>query len=130
MCGVGYMCGWLHLWLATCVVMISSLQRCMSFMRGYTGDDNGMDGYRYRTSIAIMNQQLDTNWRRSHTGHMMITCLCGPHGNIWECIGVFSGLCISTTSTKCSDLSHVKRCQTHFKTRQTFMSSVVRLGRD
>ena len=59
-------------------------------MRGYTGDDSGMDGYRYRTSIAILNQQLDTDWRRSHTGHMMITCLCGQHGNIygnvWECV--------------------------------------------
>ena len=99
-------------------------------MRGYTGDDSGMDRYRYRTSIAILKQQLDTDWRRSHTGHMMITCLCGTHGNIWECMGVFLGLCISTTSTKCLDLSCVKRCQTHFKTQQTLMSSAVKLGRD
>ena len=99
-------------------------------MRGYTGDDSGMDGYRYRTSIAILNQQLDTDWRRSHTGHMMITCLCAPHGNIWGCMGVCLGLCISMTSTKCSDVSRVKRCQTHFKTQQTLMSSVVGLGGD
>ena len=88
-CVVGYMCGY------------ELLTTEVSFMRGYTGDDSGMDGYRYRTSIAILNQQLDTDWRRSHTGHMMITCLCGPHGNIWECMGVCLGLCIRTTSTKC-----------------------------
>ena len=93
-------------------------------MRGYTGDNSGMDGYKYRTS------DTDTDWWRSHTGHMMITCLCGPHGNTWECMRVCLGLCISTTSTKCTDLSRVKRCQTHFKTRQTLMSSVVGLGRD
>ena len=79
-------------------------------MRGYTGDDSGMDGYRYRTSIAILNQQLDTDWRRSHTGHMMITCLMVHMGIQWDpcnqdtlgqsfrvpIIGVylFQGLCI------------------------------------
>ena len=69
-------------------------------MRGYTGDDSGMDGYRYMTSIAILNQQLDTD-KRSHTaGHMIITFLWS-HGDIWECIGVCLGLCIRTTSTKC-----------------------------
>ena len=77
---VGHLCGRLHVWSATCVVMISSQQRCMSFMRGYTGDESGMDGYRYRTSIAILNQQLDTD-KRSHTaGHMIITCFCGHMG--------------------------------------------------
>ena len=88
-------------------------------MRGYTGDESGMDRYRYRTSIAILNQQLDTDWKRSHTGHMMMTCLCGPHGNIWECMGVSLRLCISMTSTKCSDLSCIKRCQTHFTISKT-----------
>ena len=33
----------------------------VSFMRGYTGDESGMDGYRYRTGITILNQQLDTD---------------------------------------------------------------------
>ena len=78
---VGYMCGQLHVWSATCVVSYMCgyelLTTEVSLMRGYTGDDSGMDGYRYRTSIAILNQQLDTDWRRSHTGHMMITCLSG-----------------------------------------------------
>ena len=96
-CVVGYMCGWLHVWLATCVVsyMCSRLHvwsatcavgymcgqlhvqsaTCVvsymcgydllttevSFMRGYTGDESGMDGYRYRTWIAILNQQLDND---------------------------------------------------------------------
>ena len=81
------MCGWLHVWSATCVVGYicgyEFLTTEVSFMRGYTGDESGMDGYRYRTWIAILN---------SHTGHMMITCLCGPHGNIWECMGVFRTL--------------------------------------
>ena len=57
-------------------------------MRGYTGDESGMDGYRYRTSIAILNQQLDTDWRRSHTGHMMITCLW----SIWEHMGMYGSV--------------------------------------
>ena len=38
-CVVGYMCGYGHGLLTTEV----------SFMRGYTGDDSRMDGYRYRT---------------------------------------------------------------------------------
>ena len=109
-CVVSYMC----MWSATCVVSYMCgyelLTTEVSFMKGYTGDDSGMDGYRYRTSIAILNQQLDTDWRRSYTGHMMITCLCGPQGNIWDCMGVCLGLGISMTSTKCADLSRVKRC--------------------
>ena len=52
-CVVGYMCGWLHVWLATCVVGYMCgydlLTTEVSFMRGYTGDESGMDGYRYRT---------------------------------------------------------------------------------
>ena len=52
-CVVGYMCGRLHVWLATCVVGYMCgydlLTTEVSFMRGYTGDESGMDGYRYRT---------------------------------------------------------------------------------
>ena len=49
--------------------------------------------------------------------------------------GSVLGLCISTTSTKCSNLSSVKKCHTFhnlkFKnTQQILMSSVVGLGRD
>ena len=55
----------LHVWLATCVVGYMCgyefLTTVVSFTRGYTGDDSGMDGYRYRTSIAILNQQLDND---------------------------------------------------------------------
>ena len=124
-CVVGYMCGY------------DLLTTEVSFMRGYTGDDSGMDRYRYRTSIAILNQQLDIDWRRSHTGHMMITCLCGPHGNIWECMGVFLGLRISSTSVyqMFRSLTYLEMSNTFHnlknkKTQQTLMSSVVGLGRD
>ena len=52
-CVVGYMCGWLHVWLATCVVSYMCGYELLtteeSFMRGYTGDESGMDRYRYRT---------------------------------------------------------------------------------
>ena len=40
--------GQLHVWLSTSAVMIS-LYTKVSFMRGYTGNESGMDGYRYRT---------------------------------------------------------------------------------
>ena len=46
----------LHAWSATCVVLATCIVGLMhlvlhvvSFMRGYTGDDSGIDGYRYRT---------------------------------------------------------------------------------
>ena len=54
-CVAGYMCGRLcvgrlHVWLATCVVGnmcgYDLLTTEVSFMRGYTGDESGMDGYR------------------------------------------------------------------------------------
>ena len=58
-CVVGYMCGWLHVWLATCGVGYTCgwsrvwgyelLTAEVGFMRGYTGDESGMDRYRYRT---------------------------------------------------------------------------------
>ena len=51
-CVVGYMCGRPHVWSATCVVGYMCgydlLTTEVSFMRGYTGDESGMDGYRYR----------------------------------------------------------------------------------
>ena len=66
---IGYMCGRLHVWLATCVVGYKCrllhvwlatyvvgymcgyelLTTEESFMRGYTGGESGMVGYRYRT---------------------------------------------------------------------------------
>ena len=64
-CVVSYMCGQQYVWLARCVVGYMCgydlLTTEVSFMRGYTGDYSGMDGYRYRTSIAILNQQLNTD---------------------------------------------------------------------
>ena len=92
-CVVGYMCGWQNVWLATCVVGhlcgrlhdYDLLTTEVSFMRGYTGDESGMDGYRYRTSIAILHQQL------TRGATQLVTC---SHVSVvtWEHMGMYGSV--------------------------------------
>ena len=51
-----------------------------------------------------------------YTGHMMITCLCGPHGNKWECTGVWDFVSIRPLPNV--QISHVLRDVKHISQSQ------------
>ena len=70
-----------------------------------------------------LNQQLDTD-KRSHIGHKMIICLCGPHRKIWEHMGIRAWECtcilkfVSARPLPKVQISHVLRDVKHISQSQ------------